>query len=175
MILTKLAVYKTASVYRNFINSGNISKNKFYFRQYGEKLVFSRHGTSTVLQSVQSIFLLSVLQNILEFSMLLPFLLRQKQGDFREKFFTKGSSSCHTERRNFMMQGSKVDSNVCLHTNCYLLAWPAKHRQEADLPANMRDWRWLQDCGNCMAMEQSVASVRRLNIISYFINGISVG
>ena len=37
MILTKRAVYKTASVYRNFINSGNLSKNKYDFRQYGEK------------------------------------------------------------------------------------------------------------------------------------------
>ena len=71
--LTKCVRYKTTWIYRIFINSGNISKNKFYFRQYGEKLVFSRHGTATVLQSVQSIFLLSVLQNILEFSMLLPF------------------------------------------------------------------------------------------------------
>ena len=50
-----------------------------------EKSYFpSRHVGATMLQSVQSIFLLSVLQNILEFSMLLPLSLRQKQGDFRE-------------------------------------------------------------------------------------------
>ena len=35
--MTERAVYKTASVYRNFINSGNLSKNKNDFRQYGEK------------------------------------------------------------------------------------------------------------------------------------------
>ena len=126
MILTKCAVYKkTASVYRNFINSGNLSKNKYDFRQYGEKLfplstcwchnatIRTKHilmlGSdriavylSTACYPIASDFLLSVLQNILEFSMLLPFLLRQKQGDFREKFFTKGSSSCHTEGRNLM-------------------------------------------------------------------------
>lgn len=37
-----------------------------------------------------------------------------------------------------MMQGSKVDSNVCLHTNCYLPAWLAKHRQAEDLFTNMK-------------------------------------
>ena len=59
----------------------------------------------------------------------------------------------------YIIQGSKADSNVCLHTNCYLVAWPAKHRQVADLLANMRDWRCLQDCENCVAMKQSVALV----------------
>ena len=57
-----------------------------------------------------------------------------------------------------MMYESKADSNVRLHTNCYLPAWLAKHRQAADLFTNMRDWRCLQDCGNCMAMKQSVTS-----------------
>ena len=107
VILTKRAVYKTASVYRNFINSGNLSKNKNDFRQYGEKsfplstrwchraTIRTKHilmlgpdriavYLSTACYPVASDFLSSVFQNILEFSMLLPFSLRQKQGNFRE-------------------------------------------------------------------------------------------
>ena len=99
-----------------------------------------------------------------------------KAGKFPGEIFHKRKFFLPYRRKELYDARVKpVDSNVCLHTNCYLLAWPAKHRQEADLLANLRDWRWLQDCGNCMAMEQSVASVRRLNTIPYFINGISVG
>jgi len=51
-----------------------------------------------------------------------------------------------------MMPGPKVYNNACLHANCYIPILPARHQQEADLPANMRNWRCLQDCGNCVAM-----------------------
>ena len=55
-IMTKRAVWQTASVYRKFIKSSNLSKKQCYFRQYGEKVFLSRQCSATVLQSVQSIY-----------------------------------------------------------------------------------------------------------------------
>ena len=43
---------------------------------------------------------------------------------------------------------------------------PAKHRHVADLLANLREWRGLQDCESCNATEQSVVSRQTLSTLS---------